>query len=302
MLLLKGHKGPAYALDFSTDGRHLLTGSGDETARLWDLATGTEVASCHTERHCVLHALLVPRSGPLLALVGTPNRLWAWEPDTGRQTLFTPPGGVSALAFAPDGAHLATVGGRGDEGVRLWATGSWQLRASWTAEPEPMNCVAFSPDGKRLATGCEDGTVALWDTGSRKLLGSLGQPAQTQSSAPSAADHFVAHVAFAENGRLLVTATAKTLTVWDTATRQALATHRHRGKHYQGIAVAPGGRLLATANNDAVVRFHGLPGLEERSAFTWKSGAVLSVAFSPDGFRCAAGGRSGKVVVWDVDE
>ncbi len=175
--------------------------------------------------------------------------------------------------------------------------------AVWLSEPQAGRCLTFSPDGKFLATGCLDGTVILWDTAAGKPSGTLGQPARgTVITSPAMMDQFISHLAFAGDSRTLVTATSQTLTVWDTTTRQALATHRHKGKHYQGIAVSPDGRLLATANNDATVRFRLLPGLEERKAFTWKIGPILDVAFAPDGCRCAAAGRRGKVIVWDVDD
>jgi len=37
---LKGHTGEIVALDFSPDGTHLISGSNDGTARIWDLETG----------------------------------------------------------------------------------------------------------------------------------------------------------------------------------------------------------------------------------------------------------------------
>ncbi len=38
---LKGSKGIVYSLDFSPDGKYLLTGSADKTMRLWDVESGT---------------------------------------------------------------------------------------------------------------------------------------------------------------------------------------------------------------------------------------------------------------------
>lgn len=38
--LLQGHMQEIYSLDFSRDGRFLVSGSGDKSARLWDIETG----------------------------------------------------------------------------------------------------------------------------------------------------------------------------------------------------------------------------------------------------------------------
>ena len=37
-------------------------------------------------------------------------------------------------------------------------------------------------------------------------------------------------------------------------------------------------------------------------SFNWNLGKVRCVVFAPDGMTCAAGGSSGQVVVWDVDD
>src|SRR5262245_20663235 len=169
MQYLKGHTDAVYALAFSPDGRHLLTGSDDETARLWDLGTGEEIARCHTERHAVYHSLFVPGQTPLQALVGTGNRLWHWEPGTGRQALFVPDGGVHGLAFQPDGTALVSVGGRGGEGVRRWRPMTWELIGHLPARQPLTACLAFSADGALLATAGAN-AVLLWDAAGKVTL------------------------------------------------------------------------------------------------------------------------------------
>jgi WD40 repeat protein len=39
---LKGHKGSVDSAEFSPDGKRIVTGSFDETAKVWDAATGEE--------------------------------------------------------------------------------------------------------------------------------------------------------------------------------------------------------------------------------------------------------------------
>ena len=41
-----GHTDAVLAVGFSPDGRQLASGSGDSTARLWDLATQTPLHTC----------------------------------------------------------------------------------------------------------------------------------------------------------------------------------------------------------------------------------------------------------------
>ena len=68
---------------------------------------------------------------------------------------------INALAFSPDGEHLAA--GTQDNSVVLWSTPSGKLLHELTGHLCYVSCVAFSPDGKRLVSGSEDWTIKMWD-------------------------------------------------------------------------------------------------------------------------------------------
>jgi WD40 repeat protein len=80
----------------------------------------------------------------------------------------TPYGGhagqVLSVAYAPDGATLASGG---DDGVvRIWdAHTGQQLQQlqQLTAPPGKVDSLAYAPDGATLASGGKDGAVRIWD-------------------------------------------------------------------------------------------------------------------------------------------
>ena len=43
---LRGHSGPVYSVAYSPDGKHIVSGSFDNTVKVWDSQTGTEVSHC----------------------------------------------------------------------------------------------------------------------------------------------------------------------------------------------------------------------------------------------------------------
>ncbi|MEV7988245.1 serine/threonine-protein kinase [Micromonospora sp. NPDC085948] len=72
---------------------------------------------------------------------------------------------VSAVAFSPDGATLASAH-TGTFGITLWDVADRRATAVIPGHANTINVMAFSPDGKTLASGGEDGVVKLWDVAS----------------------------------------------------------------------------------------------------------------------------------------
>jgi WD40 repeat protein/Flp pilus assembly protein TadD len=164
-LALHGHAGRVRTLAFTPDGRTLASGGADTTIRLWDVRTGTQqaVLQGHT---ALVNSVAFTEDAATLASGSLDGTVKLWEMATGRElaTLKGHTDWVLTVAFAPGGKLLASAGR--DSTVRLWDVAE-RKETTVLRQPQPVDAVAFTPDGRTLLAGTWDSKVHVWDVKSK---------------------------------------------------------------------------------------------------------------------------------------
>jgi WD40 repeat protein/GTPase SAR1 family protein len=156
------HRVAVLSVALSGDGRHALSGSLDNTMRMWDVETGRceRVLAGHTDS---VWSVALSRDGRR-GLSGSDDRtVRVWDVRTGRceHVLEGHTGRVKSVALSRDG-HLA-LSGADDKTVRVWDVETGHCERVLEGHTGSVYGVALSGDGRRALSGAGDGTVRVWD-------------------------------------------------------------------------------------------------------------------------------------------
>jgi WD40 repeat protein len=156
-------------------GGSLLTWTRDQNVAVWDVAADTKLRQFATGEArqrplpaggtgYVGYAAAASADGRLVALGLKEGTVFVLDTATGQEVrrLTGLPGGVSALAFSPDGRTLA-VGGWDDPTVRLMELGTGREAHVFTGHRGRVVCLTFAADGRTLVSGSGDTTALVWD-------------------------------------------------------------------------------------------------------------------------------------------
>jgi WD40 repeat protein/tRNA A-37 threonylcarbamoyl transferase component Bud32/tetratricopeptide (TPR) repeat protein len=297
---LAGHTYEVLDVAFHRDEPWLVSGSANHEVHLWDARSGRLLSRwlCDLGRQRTFECLALSPVGRLLAVgsgsydgVLAPDfsiRLWSLDDGPPGLSLTGHEAPVSALAFDPAGARLAS--GDRDGVVIVWDARSRQELWRVQADRSPVRSVFFLDAGTRLLVAWRGGLVAMYDLKSaapirsRQLEGGVSQLAV-------APDEGFAVVGGA-GGNL------RTLDLRNLDTAGELA-NAHVGE-VRGVALSRDGLLLATGGDDRRVVLRDSRTLRERFSFPPVDGPVYRLAFSPDARRLAIAGVEQRVTLWDL--
>ena len=194
--VLSGHADQVNCLNFSSDGKSLVSGSNDNTVKLWDIQTGGVVKTFygHTKR---VRAVSLSADYTRIASGSEDETIHLWNIQTGEShCIIKQEDIVNHISFSPiNPQHIISIScGK----VWQWDDNGHQISPTYDGTH-----IAFSPDHTQFAL-CNGSVVTVQSSDSQKLVAEF-----------HVADDRTECCCFSPNGRLVAAAAGNTAYVWD---------------------------------------------------------------------------------------
>ena len=286
---LRGHLEDVTAVAFSPDGKRLVTGSWDQTAKVWEAASGRELLTLKGHSAPIWCVALSP-DGQRIVTGSWDQTAKVWDAASGREllTLRGHSRPIRSVAFSPDSQRIVT--GSWDQTAKVWEAASGRELLTLGGTNGNVDSVAFSPDGQRIVTGLGDSTAKVWEAvGGRELFTLKGHGHQVRS------------VAFSTDGQRIVTGSDdQTAKVWEATTGKVLLTLKGHAAEIYCVAFSPDGQRIVTGSWDQTAKVWEAASGRELLTLKGHSAAIWSVAFSPDSQRIVTGSWDQTAKVWQA--
>lgn len=287
--IFKGHTEAVWAVAVTPDGQHVVSGSPDNTIRVWKLNSGRCIATLkgHTAG---VPGLAVAPDGLCVVSCSWDNTMRVWDLDS-RRCLATLEGHtnyVIGVAVTPDGLHV--ISGSMDNTLRVWELDSGRCISTLKWHIAGVPGVALTPDGRHIISGSMDNTLRIWELDSGRCIATLRGHTDEVNGVTVTLD-----------GRHVISCSDdNTVRVWEFNSRRCLATLEGHTSYVQGVVVTPDGYRIVSGSADGTVRVWELDTGNCIATLEGYGGPVFGVAVTPDGRHIVSGSSDGTVQMWEL--
>lgn len=243
-------------------------------------------------RSVPIAAIAINRDGKILASGGGDGTIELWNLRTGKPfcSLSGHSGAIRAVNFSADGQWLVSAGQ--DRSLKLWHLQTGSLGRTFNGHQDEVLTVAFSPDRRWLASGSADGSVCIWNLASGLLSYSL-----LAHDVPTRA------LIFTPDSSLLISGGDEHIRIYQARAGELYRTLSAQAEDVLALVMRADQKYFASSGRNGQIHLW-----EDRSivtgspigAFIGHTGAVQTLAFSPDGQSLASGGSDRTIKLWSM--
>lgn len=237
-----GHESAVTCLCITSDNSYILSGSDDNTIRIWNIETMAQVGLLLGHNDSVTGLKVTFDSRYCISTSkDTTVRIWNLQTQRIYKVLHGHTQAVNALDLVQNDTFI--VSGSSDFSVRIWCLLERRCEARIMLDGE-VNCLSVMPENDLIAAGCRNGILSIWSFTNRTPIGNLSHGVSVNG------------VVLAENGRLVISGCYDgSVRVWNIGSLECESVLRHASSVY---SLVMSGDLLISWSADCSLKVWNL--------------------------------------------
>ena len=286
--ILSGHTDAVHSATFSSDGRLLVSGSNDRTAKLWDLQTGGAIKtfSGHTE---LIYSVSISVDNAIIASGSFDETIRLWNTQTGECcSVLKQHAKVYLVKFSPTNPQRFLSKSANE--VKQWNISGHKVG------PIFDGCWAdFSPDGAQIVSRYKR-IATIRSTSSGKITAKF-----------QVTDHFAVRSCFSLDGGMVAISAGSTFYVWNIANSKPhlVGTFTGHTDHINSLAFSSPSSIVSASSDQSIKFWKIIPqptdlaGTDSKS-IPITSATIMSITIQARDNIFITSDSDGMVKTWDI--
>ena len=283
---LQEHSYSVNSVSYSPDGQYIVSGSYDNTIKIWNSKTGAFLYTLKGHNSTVESVCYSP-DGQYIVSGSRDNMIKVWNSKTGAllHTLQGHSENVFSVCYSPDGNYIASASL--DTTLKIWESSTGRLIRTLTGNSySGIYCIDYSPDGQYIVSGSYK-EIKVWNSRTGALLHTLKGHSENVFS-----------VCYSPDGQYIVSGSSdKTIKVWDSRTGALLHTLQGHSWSVLSVCYSPDSKYIVSGSWKEIKVWNSRTGALLHT-LQGHSNWVLSVSYSPDGQYIVSGSGDNTIKVW----
>jgi len=316
---LIGHTDFVNAVAVTPDGKRIISGSSDNTVKVWDLNTGAEVLTFTGHASPVnAVAVAVTPDGTRVISGSSDNTVRVWNLEEGTETLtfngHSLP--VVAVAVTPDGKKVVSASIATINSIKVWDLATGKEELTLKGHGDLVRTVSIPPENQ-IISASDDGTIKVWNlTNGQALFRHIhGQ----EDAGKRVVSEPVYAIAITSDGKWLISSSGYSQKSTNIVIVWNLEAHNYYYNYYKyspklerfilkghnspisAIAVTPDGKKIISASFDNTIKIWDIQSRKEIYTFTAHDQSISDITVTLDGKKIISASRDKTVKVWDLE-
>ena len=284
--VLSGHVGWVKSVAFSFDGASLVSGSFDNTIKLWDIQTGGVAKTFYGHTDFVWSVSISP-DYTMIASGSLDYTIRLWDAQTGGCCCVIDghSDSINSVSFSPTNSQLL-ISASDDDTVQQWDINGHQIGPTYRG-----NHAVFSPDGACFVSWrWEEKVVIVWDSGSGEAVAELQSPSNG-----------IECCCFSPDGKFVAGGIGHTVYIWD-ITNSNLCPIKTLTGHTRDITSLTFSSSLISSSLDKSIKFWQTCALVATNSESTQlaSAEIESVSLQATNGIAISSDSAGVVKTWDI--